>query len=113
LKDSWIHKNPDEAVKGLDGLIGFVVELVMETYPHTHIEVCKDFDKTKRAQWGDLAKIMHDERDKDTTLQMVGDKLTFNKKDISDKAKEMVEDYISGEFRHLGWNLGKTMNEAA
>lgn len=113
LKSSWIKKDPQEAVHGLDELIGFVVELVMETYPHTHIEVCKDFDKTKKAQWEDLARIMHDERDKETTLQADGDKLYFNKKDISKEAGEMVEDYLKSEFRHLGWTLGKTMNDAA
>jgi len=43
LKESWIKKDSHEAVKGLDEMIGFIVELVMEDYPHSHVEVCKEF----------------------------------------------------------------------
>jgi len=43
LKESWIKKDSTEAVKALDELIGFIIELVKEDYPHTHTEVCREF----------------------------------------------------------------------
>jgi len=40
IKYSFIKKDSRDAVKGLDELIGFIIELVKEDYPHTHHEVC-------------------------------------------------------------------------
>lgn len=57
LKEGWIKKDQTEAVKALDELIGFVVELVMEDYPHTHVEVCKEF-QSREANWDDLKRIL-------------------------------------------------------
>jgi len=56
---------------------------------------------------------MDEEKNSETTLATYDNKLYFNKKDISKEAGEMVEDYLKQEMRHLGWNLGKTMNEAS
>jgi hypothetical protein len=39
-----LHKHDEtEIIKALDELIGFLAELVMTDYPHTHTEVCKEF----------------------------------------------------------------------
>jgi len=43
LKYSWMKKDSHEAVKALDELIGFLIEMVKEDYPHTHHEVCTEF----------------------------------------------------------------------
>lgn len=43
LKYSFIKHEETEAVKALDELIGFLAEMVMTDYPHTRIEVCKEF----------------------------------------------------------------------
>ena len=56
---------------------------------------------------------MDEEKKPDTTLATYDNKLYFNKKDISTEAGNMVEDYLKQEFRHLGWTLGKTMDEAS
>lgn len=108
LKESWIKKDPSGAVKGLDELIRFLGELVMEDYPHTRTQVCKTFDH-KDAKWDNLKAIMEAEKDPETTLQATGDKLFFNKKDITTEAGNMTEDYLKQEFRYLGWRLGDTM----
>jgi len=57
LKESWLVKDSHKAVKALDEMLGFIVELVMEDYPHTHTQVCKDFDKEGKAKWDDLVRI--------------------------------------------------------
>jgi hypothetical protein len=43
LKSSWIKKDSTDAVKALDELIEFVIELIIEDYPHTKTEVCREF----------------------------------------------------------------------
>jgi hypothetical protein len=43
LKESFIHKDPREAVKGAQELFYFIIELILEDYPHTHHEVCSEF----------------------------------------------------------------------
>jgi hypothetical protein len=40
MKFALIHKDEHEAIKALDALIGFLAEMVMEDYPHSHTEVC-------------------------------------------------------------------------
>merc|ERR1719272_2350125 len=111
LSRSLINKDIKSGVKGVDELLGFVVELVLETYPHTHIEVCKDFDKTKKAQWGDLSRVMHDVRDRERTLMANEVYVYFNKVDITDACVEMLGLYLKNDFRGLGYHLGKTMDE--
>jgi len=113
LKEGLYKKDPTDAVKGLDEMLGYIVELVMEDYPHTHVQVCKDFDKTKRGQWATLANIMKLEKDPETTLQTHDGKFFFNKKDVTEEGGKMIEEYIKGEFRFLGYTLGKNMKDAA
>jgi len=113
LKEALYTKDSRVAVEGLDELVGFVIELVLEDYPHTHVQVCKDFDKTKKSDWSDLHTIIELLKNHETSLQAFDNKLYFNKKDISTAAGNMVEDYLKGEFGHLGWNLGKALDEAS
>jgi len=47
LKESFIHKDNREAVKGAGGMFFFIIELIMEDYPHTHTEVCSEFKDKK------------------------------------------------------------------
>jgi len=42
-----------------------------------------------------------------------GDHLYFNRQDITTEANNMVEDYLQGNFRGLGWRLGHSMDEAS
>jgi hypothetical protein len=104
-----IHKDCKEGVAGLDEMIHFIIEMVMEDYPHTRTQVCKDFDKTKKSQWDDMKKILHALDDKSTTLDCADDKLFFNKKDITDEGKEMIEAWAKQEFVRLGWKFGEAM----
>lgn len=113
LKAGWIKHDSREAVKALDTLLGFIVELVMEDYPHSHVQVCKDFDKEGKADWTDLKRIMGLARDHSTGIEVYDNKLYFNKKDLSHTAEEMIEDYLGYEFGHLGWNFGKGLDEAS
>jgi len=94
LKEGLMKKDPTDAVKGLDEMLGYIVELVMEDYPHTHVQVCKDFDKTKKAQWATLGEIMKLEHDPKTTLQTHDGKFFFNEKDVTEEGGKMIEDYI-------------------
>ena len=43
LKESFIHKDANQAVKASKELVGFIVELILEDYPHTHHEICSEF----------------------------------------------------------------------
>lgn len=67
LKESWIKKDSHEAVKALDEMIRFVVEMVIEDYPRTHYEVCREF-KDRHLEWHDLGEIMKEEKEPETTL---------------------------------------------
>lgn len=67
LKEAFIKKDMHEAVKALDELIGFLVEMVMEDYPHTKTQVCKRFEG-KDAHWDDLKRIMEELKSDDRTL---------------------------------------------
>ena len=49
-----------------------------------------------------------------TKIQLSKDNvLTFNGHDISDDADFMVQDYIKGDFKTLGFVLGMSLNDAA
>lgn len=52
-------------------------------------------------------------RDKDTGLHADGEKLFFNKKDITKEADEMVADYLHEDWERLGWMYGATLNQAS
>merc|ERR1712167_212918 len=81
----------------------------------THTPTSK-FAKTltrQRAQWGTLADIMKLEKDPKTTLQTHDGKFFFNEKDVTEEGGKMIEEYIKGEFRFLGYSLGKNMKDAA
>jgi hypothetical protein len=43
MKYALQRRDESKAVKALDELIGFLAELVMTDYPHSHVEVCKEF----------------------------------------------------------------------
>lgn len=67
MKEALVKHSGDGVVKAVDELLGFLVEMIREDYPHTHTQVCKTFDQSK-AQWTDLERIMKAEKDKETTL---------------------------------------------
>lgn len=96
LKESFIKKDSTEAIKALDEMVEFIVEMIMEPYPGTHHKVCAAIDNSK-SQFDDLKLVLAELRNKDTTLYVSGDKkLMFNKMDITKEGGEMVDDYIKG-----------------
>lgn len=108
LKYSWIKKDSHDAVKALDELIGFLVEMVMEDYPHSHTEVCTEF-KDRQADWGDMKLILEAMRNPDRTLAVADDHFYFNHQDITSAMHNLAEDYLKQEFGRLGYNYGKTL----
>jgi len=59
LKRSLVEKDPSLVVPGLTEILNFVVEMVLEDYPHTKYQVCKEFSsKHSDAKWDDLKRIM-------------------------------------------------------
>jgi len=109
VREGMIHKDGKETVAGLDEMVHFIIEMIMEDYPHSRTQVCHDFDKTKKAQWDDMKLILHALDNKETTLAWEEDRLWFNKKDITAEGKEMIEAWAKQEFVHLGWKFGEAM----
>jgi len=77
LKESLLHKHPDGVIKAIDETLFFVVEMVMEDFPRTHIEVCREF-KEKDLQFADLKHIIELMRGEGTTLAFADGKTYFN-----------------------------------
>lgn len=112
LKDALINKKPDEGIKGLDELMEFIVEMIVEDYPHTHVEVCRTIDHSK-SNFNDIKKIMEDMRNGDLTLSYHHDKLFFNHHDITEETSHSIDAYIHGDFSRIGYELGNAMRKAA
>jgi len=113
LKESFYKKDPEGAVKSLDELVGFVGEICIEDWPGTKRQVCKYVDEHKDNKWDDFKRIGGEMRNKDTALHTEDKKLFFNKKDISDDAKLIAEDYIREDWERLGYQFGATLNKAS
>lgn len=77
MKYALIKKEYGDAIKAIDEMVYFIVELVKEDYPHTRTEVCKDF-QAKDAQWEDLKPILEDLKSQDRTLEVHDTKVFFN-----------------------------------
>ena len=111
FKAALANKDTHEAIKAIDEMIYFIIELVKEDYPHTRTEVCRDF-KSEGAQWEDLERILKELKDPDTTLMENSDRhIFFNKKDITSGSHNIVEDYIKSDFGRLGYNLGELLHQ--
>jgi len=112
MKEGLTKHSADEIVKAFDELIGFVVELAVEDYPHSKTQVCKTLDQSKY-HWDGVKEILKLEKDKETTLQDHDGKFFFNKQDITEHIREVAGHYVKSEWRGLGYTLGKTMLEAS
>jgi hypothetical protein len=97
MKFALQHRDEREIIKALDGLIGFLFELVKEDYPHSHVEVCKEF-QDREAQWKDAQMVIDDLKSPERTLQVHDHHFYFNHQDISLDLHELVEDYVSGNW---------------
>jgi len=97
MKSALQRRDEREVVKALDELIGYLVELVKEDYPHTHVEVCKEF-QDREAQWGDLKMVIDDLKSQDRTLQVHDHHFTFNKQDVTSSIYNLVDDYNHSEW---------------
>lgn len=113
MKFAFVHKDEHAAIKALDELIGFLAEMVMEDYPHSHTEVCHKF-KDREVQWGDVKMVLDDMKNPDTTLQVNSDHhFFFNKQDITFDIHNLVDDYVKQNWESLGFKYGKALLDAA
>jgi hypothetical protein len=111
FKFALVKKDAKDAIKAIDEMIYFIIELIKEDYPRTHVEVCRDF-KSEDAQWGDLELILKELKDPQTTLEENSDRhIFFNKMDITSASHSIVEDYLKSDFGRLGYNLGDLLQK--
>jgi hypothetical protein len=113
LKSALYQHDEQAVIKAMDELIQFLAEMVMEDYPHSRVEVCREF-KDRQAQWGDVKRILEDLKNPETTLQSGSDHhFFFNKVDVTTGIHNVIEDYIQQSWSRLGYNYVQTLLEAA
>lgn len=109
LKRALVNKDSTMAIKAMEELIHFVAEMALEDYPHSRTKVCKAIDNGEN-NFTHIKRIVEKLKDPETTLRTHEDHLEFNHHDISENAKEWVDDYLNGQWMRLGWNFGRTLD---
>lgn len=93
IRESFKKKDIAVGIKGLDTMVGFIVDLAEERGEDKKTPICMTIDKSREA-WKDVGEMIKILKNPDTTLKMDGRRFTFNGKDISEAGKWMADSYM-------------------